>query len=45
MAKKKLGDMSLAIQIFIALVLAIIVGLILGEKGAAFASSYIKAVT
>ena len=42
MAKKKLGDMSLAIQIFIALVLAIIVGLILGEKGAAFASSYIK---
>ena len=42
MAKKKLGDMSLAIQIFIALVLAIIVGLILGEKGASFASSYIK---
>ena len=42
MAKKKLGDMSLAIQIFIALVLAIIVGLILGEKGAPFASSYIK---
>ena len=42
MAKKKLGDMSLAIQIFIALVLAIIVGLILGEKGATFASSYIK---
>ena len=42
MAKKKLGDMSLAIQIFIALVLAIIVGLILGEKGEAFASSYIK---
>ena len=42
MAKKKLGDMSLAIQIFIALVLAITVGLILGEKGATFASSYIK---
>ena len=42
MAKKKLGDMSLATQIFIALVIAIIVGLILGEKGAPFASSYIK---
>ena len=39
MEKKK---MSLAIQIFIALVLAIIVGLLLGSKGASFANSYIK---
>ena len=39
MEKKK---MSLALQIFIALVLAIIVGLILGTKGAGFANSYIK---
>ena len=39
MAKKK---MSLALQIFIALVLAIIVGMILGTNGAAFAGKYIK---
>ena len=39
MEKKK---MSLALQIFIALVLAIVVGLILGTKGAGFANSYIK---
>ena len=39
MEKKK---MSLALQIFIALVIAIIVGLILGTKGAPFANSYIK---
>lgn len=37
MAKKK---MSLALQIFIALVLAIIVGMILGTNGAAFAGKY-----
>ena len=42
MATKKLKDMSLALQIFIALLLAIIVGLLLGEKGSGFASSYIK---
>ena len=39
MEKKK---MSLALQIFIALVLAIVIGLILGTKGAGFANSYIK---
>ena len=39
MEKKKL---SLALQIFIALVIAIIVGLLLGTKGAPFANSYIK---
>ena len=37
--KKK---MSLALQIFIALVLAIIAGLILGINGASFANNYIK---
>ena len=36
MEKKK---MSLALQIFIALVLAIVIGLILGTKGAGFANS------
>ena len=33
---------NLALQIFIALVLAIIAGLLFGEKGAGFANSYIK---
>ncbi len=39
MKKKKL---SLAYQIFIALVIAVIFGLLLGTKGAPFANSYIK---
>ena len=39
---KKKKEMSLALQIFIALVLAIIVGLLMGEKYADFANSYIK---
>lgn len=39
MAKKK---MSLALQIFIALVLEIIAGLILGTNGASFENNYIK---
>ena len=38
---KKLKS-NLALQIFIALVLAIIAGLLFGEKGAGFANSYIK---